>query len=247
MRTRLLASIACLVTASFAHAARAESPATVDASASDPGAGQLLVSSTALTQPAGALTIASHMGLTGVTYGANDRVEIGGYLLPLFLVAEDHRVAGVLTAKLAAVKTGPVRVAIEVRAGALDQRWTRQWYVEASAIATGCLDPACANQLNAEATIGARAITGSSDDGGGERDRETRLAVGAQVRIVDHVKLVADVAWAREEDAEGNASDGLLLAPGVRIHGRTWMVQASVAVDALSGSALPWVSAAYRF
>ncbi|MCE9574923.1 MAG: hypothetical protein K8W52_17370 [Deltaproteobacteria bacterium] len=250
MRARLTTSIACLVTSLIATVARADAPSAIveaaapDAAASDPGAGQLVVSSTALTRPAGSLTLASHMGLTGVVYGVNDRVEVGGYILPTFLVTRPEGVSAAITAKLALVNRGPVRVALETRAGTLEQSW---WYAEASAIATACVDRACATLVNAEATVGRRLVTGSTDDSSGGRYLESRLAVGAQVRIADHVKLVADVAWARETYTAGPAADALLLAPGVRVHGRAWMVQAAAAIDALSGDALPWISAAYRF
>ncbi|MCE9578854.1 MAG: hypothetical protein K8W52_37360 [Deltaproteobacteria bacterium] len=247
---RLLAVAAVCSLANVAHAApdagvaAGEDPSpAIDA---DPGAGLHLITSSALTQPRGAVTITSHMGLTGATYGLTDRLELGGYVLPVFLFSDDTYVGGVFTAKLAVVNHGPIRAAIEVRTGALSQRWTDLWYAEASAIATACIDRACASELTAAGTIGARAVTGSLDDGGGERELETRLAIGAQVRLADHVKLVADVAWAREAERGGSASSGVLLAPGVRIHGASWMVLASAAIAPMSGDILPWVSAAYR-
>jgi len=250
MRLRYLFAVAAV--SSLARVARAAPDAAADATdtpaiAADPGAGLHLITSSALTQPRGTVTIASHMGLTGATYGLTDRLELGGYVLPVFLISDETHLGGAFTAKLSVVNHGPIRVAVEVRTGALSQRWTDQWYADASAIATACIDRACGTQLTAAGTIGARAVTGSLDDGGGERDLETRLAVGAQVRLADHVKLVVDVAWAREAERGGSASNGLLLAPGVRIHGASWMVQASAAIAPISGDILPWVSAAYRF
>ena len=251
---RLRCSLAIVAATSLASVARAAPAVTLAADAAaapaiaaDPGADAHLITSSALTQPQGAVTIRTHMGLTGATYGVTDRIEIGGYLVPLFLIFEDMHLAGAITAKLAVVNRGPIRVAVEVRTAALSQRWTNYWYAEASGIATACIDRACASQFTAAGTIGGRAITGSTDDGGGKRTVDTRVAVGAQVRVADHVKLVADVAWARGDEGDGAVDHGVLLAPGVRIHGAAWMVQVSAATAPMSGDVLPWLSAAYRF
>ncbi|MCE9580038.1 MAG: hypothetical protein K8W52_43380 [Deltaproteobacteria bacterium] len=231
-----------------ARPAHAEDPVAADVVAADPGANAVLLTSTALTQPRHALIVSSHMGVTGVTYGLLERLEVSGYVVPLFLLPDPghpgFRGGAVLAAKVAVVRHGPVRAAVEGRGAALKlDEYSKTGYAEASAIATWCATPSCGWQVTTEATFGWRHQT--FEDRQPQSYLTYRVAAGARVPLAAHVALVADVARWWDETAHVRRP----IAAGLRLHGQHLMVQGSLVVDpgGYNPAWLPWLAVAYRF
>jgi hypothetical protein len=195
----------------------------------DPQVDQAWLSPTALTQPAGTVTLENHELLVGgVTVAPLDRLQLS--LVGVLPVLRDSRLLqGV--AKLRVLDAGPLHVSLMAGGGFERALFTVAEYerplLSAGAVASLCVSPACRGivSLYALANFGSETAFDSST-GGSRTRRFTKVYYGGSVvaPLSQRFKAVAELDivgeshpdWPQRSNAAW-VTTGML---GLRIHGR---------------------------
>jgi hypothetical protein len=226
-----------------------------DAAVIDPHGDRAVYSPTALTQPAESFAISDYeLVFPGVVFAPVDGIQLS--LNVTVIPADDLVVPLLAAAKFRILNGGRVKVAVLAAALLLRKRYTFERTIVGGVAGSVCLDEPCESVLSLHAEIGSHAVTGSGDDGGGVAYAPVYAGASAILRVVPHVKLLAEGNLTARVACKAHCDNGLgdlILSAGLRFHGDALAVDVAIsAVRSLEADSarydwLPFLAATYRF
>ena len=215
----------------------------------DGGMDQAWVAPTALTQPAGTVTVHDHeLLIVGATWAPVERLQmtIAGTSIGSSFGAL------LASAKVRVLDIGRFQLAI-LGGGVFDfATYTTGRHLGAGAVASVCLNAKCGALVTAYGMAGPFQTLGSVDDGGGVSGTSVLFGGNALIPLSLRFKLVLEVDLAGQGNCNLHCASqvqAVVSVAGVRYHtGRlAAMLGLGIEAEGYALSPLPVVSASYRF